>query len=183
MTTTDTVWNTWATTPSTTTDDVWNTWATTTAVTPSYYTWRVWVSAEQAQQIIADQQQVSEAAQRQMAEQQERQRAEEEKRQAAKQRADELLRAHLSVKQRQALDKHGWFLVQGGKSKKTYRVHGDKYAGNIHELDQKGKEVARYCVHAEYTIPLGDQLLAQALCLSHDEDHIIGKANRTPLAA
>ncbi len=43
--------------------------------------------------------------------------------------------------------------------------------------------VARYCVHASYEIPLGDQLLAQAISLRLDEEHIIGKANKTALAA
>jgi len=72
--------------------------------------------------------------------------------------------------------------VEGGKSKKTYKINGRTASGNITELDGK-KEVVRYCVHADYTIPLGDQLLTQLLHLRHDEDHIIASANKTPLAA
>jgi hypothetical protein len=120
--------------------------------------------------------------QRRMAEAEEQRKAAMEQRKIADAKAMELLRENLSRKQREALDKHGWFLIEGGKTKKTYRIQGDRYAGNITEID-KGKEVARYCVHADSTIPLGDQLLAQALCLKHDEDYILTKANRTALAA
>lgn len=105
-------------------------------------------------------------------------------REAAAKKAMELLHQNLSEKQSTALKKHGWFLVEGGKSKKTYRIYGDRCAGNIHELDaEQKKEIARYCVHAEYSIPLGDQLLAQAICLRLDEDHLIKTANKTQLAA
>jgi hypothetical protein len=104
-------------------------------------------------------------------------------RKVAAARAMELLRANLSQKQREALDKNGWFLVEGGKTKKTYRINTGGAAGNIQELDKSGKPIAKYCVHASYEIPLGDQWLAQALSLRLDEDHIIGKANKTALAA
>jgi hypothetical protein len=104
--------------------------------------------------------------------------------QQAAEKAMQLLRENLSEKQKTALDKNGWFLVEGGKSKKTYRIYGNRCAGNIHELcAERKKEIARYCVHAEYSIPLGDQLLAQAICLRLDEEHIISRANKTDLAA
>jgi hypothetical protein len=104
-------------------------------------------------------------------------------RKVAAARAMELLRANLSQKQKEALDKNGWFLVEGGKTKKTYRINTGGAAGNIQELDKSGKPIAKYCVHASYEIPLGDQWLAQALSLRLDEEHIIGNANRTALAA
>jgi hypothetical protein len=107
--------------------------------------------------------------------------AEAEKQAAAAKRAQELLREHLSTKQRKSLDKHGWFLVEGGRSKKTYRIQAGQCAGNIYELNEAEQEVARYCVHASYEIPLGDQLLAQTISLRYDEDHIIGKANKTEI--
>lgn len=106
-----------------------------------------------------------------------------ERRAKAETKAKSLMRDNLTPMQREALEKHGWFLVEGGKSKKLYRVHARGYAGNIYELDDKMKEVVRLCVHAPSDIPLGDQLLAQALSLRFDEDHIIAKANRTAMAA
>jgi hypothetical protein len=105
-----------------------------------------------------------------------------QERKVAADQAMRLLRDNLSPKQIKALDKHGWFLVEGGKSKKTYRIRNDSYTGNIYELDGD-KEVARFCVHAHSEIPLGDQLLAQAISIQWDEDHIISKANKTRLTA
>ena len=105
---------------------------------------------------------------------------EEERKAVAAKRAMELLRENLSKKQRDALDKNGWFLVEGGKSKKTYRIQGDRCAGNITELEGE-QAVARYCVHASYEIPLGDQLLAQAISLRYDEEYLLKIANKTLL--
>lgn len=101
----------------------------------------------------------------------------------AETKAKSLMHDNLTPIQREALEKHGWFLVEGGKSGKLYRIHARSYAGNIDELDDKMTAVARLCVHAASDIPLGDQLLAQALSLRFDEDHIIAKANRTALVA
>jgi hypothetical protein len=103
-------------------------------------------------------------------------------REAAEKVAMELLREHLSPVQRKALDKFGWFLVEGGMSKKTYRIEAKHYAGNIHEME-KSKPVTRLCVHASSEIPLGDQLLTQALSLQFDEEHIVAKANKTNMRA
>jgi len=92
----------------------------------------------------------------------------------------ELLREHLTREQQESMDKKGWFLVEGGRTHRTYKIDAKRYAGNICEMDGE-KEIASYCVHANTDIPLGDQLLTQALSLRFDEDHIIGKANKTPL--
>jgi hypothetical protein len=93
-------------------------------------------------------------------------------------KAMELLKENLLPKQKEALNKHGWFLVEGGKSKKTYRIKANGYSGNISELDGE-LTVARLCVHAKDNVPLGDHLLAQALHLQWDEDYILSKANRS----
>jgi hypothetical protein len=103
-------------------------------------------------------------------------------RRAFEAKAMELLKDNLSGKQLEALHKHGWFLVEGGKSKKTYRIDAGGYSGNITHIDGK-KEIERFCVHASHEIPLGDHILAQMLNLLWDEDYIIGKANKTRLAA
>lgn len=173
---TNSVWVTWVVDSSTastttTTNSIWQTWVTTSGGTGDSIVWH-----DQNHQPTAEQKQAER-------ERQEAAKKAEQERKIAAAKALELLHANLSQKQRAALDKNGWFLVEGGKSKKTYRIHGDRYAGNIHELDEKGSPVARYCVHADYSIPLGDQLLAQALSLRHDEDHIIGRANRIQVAA
>lgn len=176
------IWGQWvnqtqtATTTITITANVWNTWTSTSTMmsglggngqsngmlAPTPPTPEQLALVEQRQQAAA---------------------AETKRRDEAAARAKTLLRDNLTAAQLKALDKHGWFLVQGGKSGKLYRVRANSYAGNIYELDAKKKEVARYCVHMTSDIPLHDHLLAQALSLRFDEEHIIARANRTPLAA
>jgi hypothetical protein len=199
----DTVWYSWATSNTGTScasDTVWYNWVgivststcTTSMTTDRYSVWRVWNDVgfydphalPSGADALAEQVRRQAVAQRQAAEQeaelqaaaQERQ----EKQAAANKRAMELLREHLSEKQRNALDKHGWFLVEGGKSGKTYKIQGDRCAGNIYEMNGK-VEVTRFCVHAAYNIPLGDQLLAQAMSIRWDEDHLVKTANKTAL--
>jgi hypothetical protein len=106
----------------------------------------------------------------------------EEAHKAAQKRAMKLLYSYLRPEQIETIDKNGWFVVEGGKSKKQYRIKVNHYANNIFELND-GKEVASYCVHANNQIPLGDHLLAQTIGLRFDEDHIIGLANKRTLVA
>lgn len=173
-------WGQWVVTSATTScANTWNTWSTTSTTTSiDYYAGQ---AAGLGQQALSQQQ----AAQQMLGQQGGMpmsgggsRNAEIEK---ARDRAKTLMRDNLTPVQREALDKHGWFLVEGGKSGKLYRVRADSYAGNIYELDDKRREVARYCVHAHPEIPFYDHLLAQALSLRYDEDHIIGRANCTPL--
>lgn len=173
------IWQGWITTSSNSTTTIWPIWISSTSSTTG--TWCQWANNQdsfQPAQILSEEEhnRICEEAMRQAA-------AEREKREAAAKRAMRLLYDNLTAKQLEALNKHGWFLVEGGKSKKTYRIYGNRYAGNIHELNAEGKEVLRYCVHAECTLPLGDQLLAQAISLRFDEDYIISKANKTRLVA
>jgi hypothetical protein len=160
-------------TPTVTT---WGLWSETATSTTSV--WSVWNSINQTStgncQIMGQPGWAVQYAEH------ERVRAE---RAAVAKKARRLLRDHLTDAQRQALDMHGWFLVEGGQSRKLYRIYNRHHAGNIYELDEKMKEIARYCVHMPADIPLGDQLLGQALSLRFDEDHIMAKANRTILAA
>ena len=147
--------------------------------------WPLWVtqqvmSQEQLLEIQRQQQEREIAHRRAVEQQQQQMEALAAKRREADKKAMELLIENLSATQKKALKKHGWFLVQGGKSGKTYRIKGDRCSGNITELDGK-HEVARYCVHADHRYPLGDQLLAQALSLRHDEEHVLKTANKTPI--
>lgn len=105
------------------------------------------------------------------------------KREEASKRAQELLLSHLTPEQRESVRQNKWFIVEGGKSKKKYRIKTNAVAGNVEELDAAGKVVARYCCHADGSIPFGDQHLTQMLTLAYDEDYFTKRANRTPIAA
>jgi hypothetical protein len=104
-----------------------------------------------------------------------RQEAERRVREAAKQKAHELLLAHLTPEQRHTLEMNGWFVVEGGKSKQQYKINGHCYAGNIEVVGMKQK----LCCHADSHIPQGDQLLAQKVMLELAEDDFLRLANRT----
>jgi hypothetical protein len=147
---------------------------------PDYYSYRAPAVHEAPRQTPEQQAAAAEAAAQAEAERVRVNKEEQERKAVAAKRAMELLRENLSKKQREALDKNGWFLVEGGKSKKTYRIQGDRCAGNITELEGE-QAVARYCVHASYEIPLGDQLLAQAISLRYDEEYLLKIANKTSL--
>src|SRR5215472_30724 len=162
----DVIWRGWITnsdcytSTTTSTDQIWNNWCSTATIactgTTTNTIWIRWCDQTEQNLIggyqnynnpLGNQLQAAAAMQARSADYQaqlqaaqERRQAEEAERntaqQAASKRAMELLRENLTEKQRKALDKHGWFLVEGGRSKKTYRVYGDRgYAGNIFELD------------------------------------------------
>jgi len=103
-----------------------------------------------------------------------------EAKKAASDKAHGLLIEHLDSRQRRSLSKRGWFQARGGMTGRQYKIHGDRCAGNIIELEGR-KEVAQLCVHADHSIPLGDQLLAQLLHIQHDEEYLLKRANRTVL--
>lgn len=214
-TTSDNAWSYWAQTTATnttsTSNSAWNTWCDTgTSATTNYYNasgqnvYAVWVSNENevyrqhinnyhnlnaavqkvrvrtAEEIAAAAARIAELA---------AERAEEEKRRkAAAKRALELLREHLTAKQRHDLENRKFFLVQGGKTGKSYRVRDTGSAsGNIDEMADNDNEkvAARLCAHAPYhfDIPNADQLLGQLLMLRFEEEEMLRIANRTPMAA
>src|SRR5215813_1555829 len=53
-------------------------------------------------------------------------------------KARALLLSHLTPGQRETFINHGWFIVEGGVSKKRYRMAGATYSNNIRELDANG---------------------------------------------
>jgi hypothetical protein len=118
-------------------------------------------------------------AQKQREVEAEKRRKEEEKRKkAASVRARELLMANLNENQRKQFEKNGWFVVEGGKSKKSYKVLGDRWAGNVHELcKDKEKIVASLCAHTQTDIPIEDNLLTQKLMLETSEEDFLRIAN------
>lgn len=102
----------------------------------------------------------------------------------ARERAMELLLTSLSPAQRETFQKNRWFVVEGSKSGKKYRIHAnDNVAANIEVLD--GERVShRLCGHCDINkIPLGDQLLAQKLTLEFAEDDFLRIANKHHAAA
>lgn len=121
----------------------------------------------------------AEAAQRErLRAYQEEQRVRGEERVAANKRAEELMLAHLTPAQREQIKAHGWFIVQGGRSKHNYMIRPTAYAGNIEVTEWDGRR-SRLCCHVDHTIPVFDNALAQKLMLEHDEDAFLRIANRT----
>lgn len=192
-----TIWNNWVivttcgSATSSGTSNVWYQWAsdTTTATTTctpiqNNLIWVNWIGENVVSQVVNQYVPAAPSAEQLAAEREEHERRRQESlrqaqvAKAAEERARGLLHEHLTTHQREQLDKHGWFLVEGGKSKKQYRIRADAgYSGNITELEGS-KVVASLCVHAAPNIPLSDHLLAQLLCLRHDEEHIVKTANR-----
>lgn len=101
--------------------------------------------------------------------------------QAARDRALNLLLSHLTPEQRATFEAKKWFIVEGGRSKRQYRIHAnDNVAANIEVLDLDGRRtLSRLCGHCNITkVPLGDHVLAQKIMLESDEDAFLRIANR-----
>lgn len=121
----------------------------------------------------------AEAAQREhLRAHEEEQRRRHEVREAANKRAEELMLAHLTPAQRLQIKAHGWFIVEGGRSKHNYMIRPTAYAGNIEVTEWDGRR-SRLCCHVDHSIPVFDNALAQKLMLEHDEDAFLRIANRT----
>lgn len=180
-------WNGSTVTTAASTTSTWRYWNNNSTTTSSIILPRdgVWVNTktEQIQRpappILTPEQVAAEKLRR---EQMERKwAAERAAEQRAKDVAQELLVAHLTPEQRKFMADHKFFVVEGGKSKKKYRIWTEKgIHGNVEELDAAGKAIASYCVQLRDTyIPTGDHLLAQKLMFEHAEDDILKVANRT----
>lgn len=100
----------------------------------------------------------------------------------AKIRAEEILLENLTPEQRQTFEENDWFVVEGGKSGKRYRIEKiGSLAANIAVLraDNDNRVDHRLCGHCDlHEVPLGDHLLAQKIMLEHAEDEFIRLANR-----
>lgn len=127
---------------------------------------------EQREMLDAEQRRIVEE-QREVAAMQQRERD------AAKLRARELLFEHLTPAQRETVERNGWFIVEGGKSKTQYRISTrGGAAGNIEVLTVANRVAHRLCCHAQSHIPLGDQWLSQKIMLELAEDDFLRIANR-----
>lgn len=116
------------------------------------------------------------------AEQQQQQ--ERERRTIADNRANQLLLDHLTPQQQETLKKNGWFIVEGGRSKRQYRIRKDTLVANVDALDPTTKLIRvthRLCGHVPHgQIPMGDHLLAQKMMLEFAEDDFLRIANQHP---
>lgn len=142
----------------------------TQAVTVSYNGNQLWVNWNEAYQPAVVRQQIDpDAAYNAHVA------AQEKKRLEAEERAEELLMLYLTPEQRKSYKAKGYF--ETDVNDRRYRLYKGSH-GNIRQLDKKGKEVARWCVNAE-GVPHSDNVLAQFLALTTDEQYIMQKANIT----
>lgn len=89
----------------------------------------------------------------------------------AKRRAEDLLRACLSVEQREDLDKKNCFyiMVDGKNGKKErYRIDRGSH-GNVKQVDDRGSIIRSFCIQPA-GVPEGDILLTQKLWLEASEE-------------
>lgn len=95
----------------------------------------------------------------------------------AKERARGMLLENLTEEQKKTFLENKWFIVEGGKSKKKYRIRdSEDMVANVDDLTD-GKYLL--CAHAGLNqVPVGDHLLAQKLMIEFAEDEFLKKANR-----
>lgn len=98
---------------------------------------------------------------------------------AARDKARLLLLQNLNDRQRIDLASNGYFdldvLSQNGE-RRRYRIRRGR-AGNVHRLDEQGREVRRYCIHPVIACPDEDTMLTQKLWLENDEELFLRTAN------
>lgn len=176
---TSSTWSHWCDTASTsscgTTATVWHSWTCDTSATPVRY------YAPPAQRLQTPEERAKADADR-LAREEAYRLAEAErakKQREADARAEELLRRHLTLRQRRAYRRDRAFTVRA-RDGTSYRIkHG--WAGNVEELNRAGRPVARLCIHPRESVPVADNLLAQKFMLETDPEAFRKIANRTVL--
>lgn len=175
------IWLTWnesVTTAATAT--IWNVWndntPITTTTTPTVGGYEVRMGAYLPRVETAEQRAArhAEAARRQ----QENIRIEGEKR-LARQKAQALLDRALSEAQREQLRANGYFdleTISKDGERRRYRIKRGRQ-GNVHRLDEQGREVRRYCIHPMIQCPDEDTMLTQKLWLENNEELFLRTAN------
>jgi hypothetical protein len=89
----------------------------------------------------------------------------------------ELMKTWLTPKQLKQYEADGTFDVIGCDSKKRYRITDGRFSHGVHELDPRGKLVAKYCFVPEGAASAGDVMLAQKVALEHNEHAALKVAN------
>jgi hypothetical protein len=94
-------------------------------------------------------------------------------------KARTLLRAWLSLAQRNQFDTHGWFEVVGGTTGKLYRVTYGTCA-NVFEVANDGILVTGLCFVPAGRLAEGDVMLAQKIALETAESRALSVAQAFP---
>lgn len=178
-------WATWCTTDSTTSGtDTWNLWCdsidsgTCSATTATSNIWYGWNGDYYQQYIPEPTEEELQAREQARLEAEERIRQQQAEREAATQRSLKLLEEILEQEQKEQLKQDDSIIV---KTKKRQYLIKRGWAGNIYELDDCGKPIARLCVHPRVQVPEYDNMVAQKLMLETNEDLLRQTANITML--
>jgi hypothetical protein len=92
-------------------------------------------------------------------------------------RGIQLLKENLSPAQLKQYEKHGYFDVIGGRSRKRYRIRHGR-AMNIDQLDKNGRRVCGWCFYPQGCLVAGDVMLAQKTALELFEAEALKIANK-----
>lgn len=162
----------------------WTTGSLTTAATWGYWNDAVGQTVDLIRTTLAERtpEQVQADADRArvaQAQREERLARERADREQAVQRAETLLHAHLTTRQRRSLRERNRFRVRG-QSGRWYEIVRGHHA-NTFGLDSKGRRVESLCVYATGGVPEADCMLAQALHLEVNEEHLRRVAHITPV--
>lgn len=103
----------------------------------------------------------------------------------ARSRAEDLLREHLSERQKLDLSQKGYFEACAVNFKegtrRYYRIRRGR-AGNVFLLDgSQGREIKKLCCHPLENVPDADTMLAQKLMIEMNEELFLKTANITDL--
>jgi SNF2 family DNA or RNA helicase len=105
----------------------------------------------------------------------ERQRAE------AEDKAEKILAENLDEEQKKVYAERKVIPITTAKGRKYLIKRGR--VGNVYRIDERGKEVEKFCIHPDEAVPDQDCMLAQLLWLRWMEDEFLRVANKTQLAA
>jgi hypothetical protein len=94
-------------------------------------------------------------------------------------RGRNLLRAWLTVEQRDQFDSFGYFDVRGCASGKKYRIHFG-ISANVHELGDGDLPKMGWCFVPAGNLVPGDVMLAQKIALETSETAALAVANPFP---
>ena len=165
-------------TSSTTVANIWFLWVNTNTVTSTAVTniWDCWAQTIVNQQLTREQRLEFERQQLESRARYEREAKERvQKEKEANERAETLLLECLSVDQVAEYRRNKFFIVQGGKSGKKYRIRQGR-SNNIDLLD--GERIThRLCCHPGAFLPAPDNMLAQKVLLELQEEEFVRTAN------
>lgn len=183
-------WNSSSSTAATVTANTWNAWtstasnSTTTASGTTAVIWTDWnttatarpvgkytpppLSEEEKERIRIQQEELA------------RRQAESEKaRKEADERAEKLLKRHLTRTQLRQYRRDRSFCMRG-RDGHEYRIRR-AWAGHIERLGEGGKAIERFCIHPTFEVPLPDNQLVAKLMLETNPEEVRRIANVTAL--